>query len=301
VIYQHPLAYLLGLEGIALLRAMAGEYDQSFTKARLMSVRDLLAASDDLGAGGSAEAVSTEAIYRTWAPWYDQPGNQLIDIEGPRVQRILDGLPAGVALDAASGTGRHGEYLATLGHQVICVDSSPEMLALASEKMPTGTFLTGDLAALPVADDSVDLVVCALALSHVPDLAPVLAEFARVLRPGGHLVISDARGLLGSIGLPIVQPNSKGTFGYVPNRTWATSAYLTAALPLGFQVRHCEEPVRPAPFVAAHGIPPGAVRGPLTLDRDVPPNIWALHAWAADAANAAYRDTPVAIIWHFQL
>ena len=39
--------------------------------------------------------------------------------------------------------------------------------------------------------DSVDVIVCALALVHVPRLEPVLAEFARVLRPGGDLVISD--------------------------------------------------------------------------------------------------------------
>src|ERR687886_1632779 len=42
VIYQHPLAYLLGLEGIALLRAFAGEYDTAFVQARLAEVRRLL-------------------------------------------------------------------------------------------------------------------------------------------------------------------------------------------------------------------------------------------------------------------
>ncbi|WP_234337094.1 class I SAM-dependent methyltransferase [Streptomyces xylophagus] len=49
-----------------------------------------------------------------------------------------------------------------------------------------------DLYRLPLPDDAVDTVVCALALEHIPELAPVLAEFARVLRPGGHLRISDA-------------------------------------------------------------------------------------------------------------
>ena len=48
----------------------------------------------------------------------------------------------------------------------------------------------------PSPDQHVDVVVCALVLSHIPDSAPVLAEFVRVLRPGGHLVISDARDLL---------------------------------------------------------------------------------------------------------
>ena len=44
---------------------------------------------------------------------------------------------------------------------------------------------------LPLADESVDVIVCALALVHIPDLQLVLAEFACVLRSGGDLVISD--------------------------------------------------------------------------------------------------------------
>ena len=42
MIYRHPLAYLLGLEGIALLLAWAGDYDRAFVEARLAEVRRLL-------------------------------------------------------------------------------------------------------------------------------------------------------------------------------------------------------------------------------------------------------------------
>ncbi|MFI5584740.1 methyltransferase domain-containing protein [Amycolatopsis sp. NPDC051758] len=57
------------------------------------------------------------------------------------------------------------------------------MLAKASG----GDFRLGELTHLPVDDAAVDLVVCGLALTHAADLGPVLAEFARVLRPGGHV------------------------------------------------------------------------------------------------------------------
>jgi hypothetical protein len=67
--------------------------------------------------------ISTTEGYCSWAEFYDEPGNQLVDLEQPIVREILDGLPRGVALDAASGTGRHSAYLASLGHSVIGVDS----------------------------------------------------------------------------------------------------------------------------------------------------------------------------------
>ena len=167
VLYQHPLAYLLGLEGIALLHAFAGDYDRDFTTARFDEIRALLDAVEDLGGGVSVEPIPTTEGYGSWAEFYDEPGNQLIDIEQPIVREILDGLARGVALDVACGTGRHSVYLASLGHTVIGVDSSAAMLERAREKVPDGEFHEADLHDLPLPDDHVDLVVCALALMHV--------------------------------------------------------------------------------------------------------------------------------------
>jgi len=58
-IYQHPLAYLLGLEGIALLRAFAGEYDRDFTMARFAEIRALLDSVEELGDGAVVDAIPT--------------------------------------------------------------------------------------------------------------------------------------------------------------------------------------------------------------------------------------------------
>jgi SAM-dependent methyltransferase len=300
-IYQHPLAYLIGIEGVALLRCFAGEHDAAATAARLGEVAHLLAIAQELGPGASTALIDTQQGYATWAPWYDEPGNELLDIEGPIVRRILDGLPVGVAVDAACGTGRHSLHLAAGGHRVIGIDSSPEMLAVARTKLAEGDWRTGDLHDLPVADAEADLVVCALALAHVPDLAPVFAEFARVLRPGGHLVVSDARTLVEGIGRPMLARDAQGRAALM--RWWdhRTSAYLAAALPLGFAVRACLEPARPDLLVRDEGST--ATDAPSAGGHDPvgPPNIWALHAYSPDAVNVAYAGRPVAIIWHFQL
>ena len=299
-IYQHPLAYLLGLEGIALLHAFAGDYDRDFTMARLEEIRALLDAAQDVGDGTTVDPISTTEGYGSWAEFYDEPGNQLIDVEQPVVREILDGLPRGVALDAACGTGRHSAYLASLGHTVIGVDTSSEMLERAREKVPSGEFHEAELQDLPLPDDHVDLVVCALALVHVLDLEPVLAEFVRVLRPGGHLVISDQRGLIPGIALPVVKAGPDGSPGYMPIRSRLTSEYLAAALPLGLQVRRCEEPRRPSPLVDSSGVDIHSDEAQEHVPGE-PPNIWALHRWCPAATNAAYRDKPLVIIWHFQL
>jgi SAM-dependent methyltransferase len=301
VVYQHPLAYLLGLEGIALLRAFAGEYDREFTMARLAEVRALLDAVGELGDGTTVDPISTSEGYRSWAEFYDEPGNQLIDLEQPIVRGIFDGLQPGVALDAACGTGRHSVYLETLGHTVIGVDSSAAMLERAREKVPDGEFYEGDLHDLPLPDDHVDLVVCALALVHAPDLERVLAELVRVLRPGGHLVISDQRGLIPGIGLPVVKDRPDGSPGYMPIRTRLASDYLRAALPLGLQVLRCEEPQRPFPLVDDGDLRSATAEGFPDHDPEAPPNIWALRRWCTAATNAAYRDNAAVIVWHFQL
>jgi SAM-dependent methyltransferase len=301
VIYQHPLAYLLGLQGLALLRAFSGAYDRAFALERFREIAALLERADELGDGVESRPITTREGYALWAPTYDEPGNRLLEIEEPVVWEILDGLPMGVALDAACGTGRHTVHLASLGHEVIGVDSSPEMLARAREKVPGATFHEAELHDIPLADDSVDLVVCAIALSHVRDLEPVLAELVRVLRPKGHLVISDSRGLIGDIGLPLVRVGPHGEYGYMPVYSRLASEYLVAALPLGLQVRRCEEPRRPSPLYDEGGtdLHEGA-RSADPVPGDAP-NIWSLNVVDPAATNAAWRGNPVAIVWDLQM
>jgi ubiquinone/menaquinone biosynthesis C-methylase UbiE len=288
VIYQNPLAYLLGLQGVALLRAFNGEYDREFTEARIAEIRTMLDNPGEFGEAATARPITAAEGYDVWAEGYDGP-NDLLDLEEPYVRPILDSLPPGIALDAACGTGRHAAYLAGKGHSVIGVDGSAKMLALARAKVPGGDFRLGDLRALPVAENQVDLVVISLALSHVPELAPVLAEFARVLRRGGHLIIADSR-----MDYPVVLKLPDGGYGYLPHYVRKTSEYLTAALPLGFQVRSCEE-YRSA--VRDQNDLPDPVR-----ERpEHPSDIWTLRSWYPAAAGAALSGNPCMIFWHFEL
>jgi SAM-dependent methyltransferase len=276
------------MEGLALLRAFGGEHDREFVEARIREVRTLL---DDpaLAEGVESTPVSTVDGYALWAPTYDGP-NSAFDVDEPVLAEILADLPPGPAVDAACGTGRYSALLTARGHQVIGVDKSPDMLSHARKRLPATDFRIGDVTALPVADASVDLVTCGLALTHVPSPAPVLAEFARVLRPGGHVVIADMhpeRVLRGAV--PPLR-DAEGRPVRVPAYRHLIGDYVRAALAAGFQVRRCVEPV-PAPVDGPRATDPGPW--------DVWP--WSLAALVPEATAAADAGIPVMVVWHFQL
>jgi SAM-dependent methyltransferase len=299
VIHQHPLAYLLGLEGLALLRAWAGDFDAGFVEDRLAEVRRLLA-DEALAShpGVDVRRSDTATGYRQWAPSYDEP-NTLFDADGPLVHEIVGGLPVGDALDAACGTGRYASHLVGLGHRVIGVDSSPEMLEVAGRRVPSADLRVGDLHALPVDDSSVDLVVCGLALAHVPSPGPVLVEVARVLRPGGSLVLSDAHHELVFRGSVVKALGPGGEPGLVATYRHTTGDVLRAALAAGLEVRRCEEPVRAAGTAETAPTPalsPAASADVVARWDDWP---WSLLALVPEAARAAWWTPPV-VVWHFQ-
>lgn len=96
-------------------------------------------------------------------------------------------------LDAGCGPGLYAEALVKREARVIGVDGSPRMIELAKARLGNrATFRVHDLTT-PLhwaADGSFDVVVLALVIHHLDDRVSLLRELFRVLRAGGHLVIS---------------------------------------------------------------------------------------------------------------
>jgi SAM-dependent methyltransferase len=96
--------------------------------------------------------------------------------------------------DLGCGTGHVAAALAPYVANVIAVDRSGEMLQAAKRRvrdLPNVTVKRGELESLPIADQELDAATLLLVLHHLPDPAAALAEAARVLKPGGRLVIAD--------------------------------------------------------------------------------------------------------------
>ncbi|WP_428940038.1 ArsR/SmtB family transcription factor [Fontivita pretiosa] len=96
--------------------------------------------------------------------------------------------------DLGCGTGQVAAALARHVKHVIGVDSSGAMLRAARRRLadqPNVALLRADLGAIPLADQSCDAAMLILVLSYIPEIAPVLSQARRILKPRGRLVIVD--------------------------------------------------------------------------------------------------------------
>jgi len=269
---------LLGTQGLALMR-LAYSGNEAGRQACVDGMRDLLERYDE-DSGLLAPLPGSERDldegYALWSQTYDAP-LRLFGLEEPVMHALFDGLsPGSKVLDAACGTGRHALQLAARGHSLTGVDRSPHMLARARTKLPDAVFLDGDLEALPVPDAAFDVVVCGLALVHLPRLDQVMAEFARVLRPGGRLIVSDVHPMPILVGWQAQFRGADGEAAFMRLHPHLLSEYATAALGAGLRVAACMEPLLTPESV----VTPAAEHVP-------------------EANRAAWVGLPGVVVWQF--
>jgi SAM-dependent methyltransferase len=265
---------LVGVEGLALLRHLYDGTDDEADR-RIAEVRRVLG-DDGLLAGEATREADVQDGYGAWSGSYDEPGNPIIALEQPAVWSLLDSVEPGRALDAACGTGRHAAHLVSLGHEVLGVDLTPEMLEHAAANVPDASFREADLLALPFDAEEFDVVVCGLALSHVPELPAAIGELGRVLRPGGELVTSVLHPFQAHLGWHAPFADAAGRRGFVREHPHSHSDYLTAFADAGLELRACLEP-------------------PLTADQ-VPAKQRAFRH-VPEATMQAYLGLPGVLVW----
>jgi demethylmenaquinone methyltransferase/2-methoxy-6-polyprenyl-1,4-benzoquinol methylase len=136
------------------------------------------------------------ATARRFYDWIGARYDWVALYEGVAIQRAiarLDVCPGNTVVDVGTGTGKHLKVLRQAAGppgMAIGVDISPVMLQIA-RKRSGGAVCQADARALPILDNTVDCLLATYLLDLIPldDLAVALAEFRRVLKPGGRVAL----------------------------------------------------------------------------------------------------------------
>jgi ArsR family transcriptional regulator len=142
-------------------------------------------------------ALAASRYFSTHANIWDQIRS--LHVAESEVERAIDGAlgrdPLGLLVVVGTGTGRMIELFGRRASQAIGIDRSSEMLRLARVKLEaagiSSSLRQGDMYALPLADQTVDNIIIHQVLHYAHSPAAAIAEAARVLSPGGRLLIVD--------------------------------------------------------------------------------------------------------------
>jgi len=183
----------------------------------------------------------TEAEARAYDAWFDKPwGAHAWAVELAAVDAALPDPSGQTIVEVGCGTGRLVEFLAGRGAHALGVDLSPGMLAVARMRAP-GRLVRADARRLPLPDAVADATVT-IATLEFTDAAAVLAELARVTRPGGRIVA--------------LALNPKSLWGLLDRPTrrapFSTADYLTREVLGRLGSHHGRAHLRGRLFTAAH-------------------------------------------------
>lgn len=134
---------------------------------------------------------SFDRLAPSYDEWYASPLGRFVDkVERKALFNLLQPEPGELTLDVGCGTGRYVELLSKRGVRAIGLEPSSPMLVVAKERWGgTASYVRAVAEQLPFRDGVFDAVLSVTTLEFVANVRAALSEAARVLKPGGRLVI----------------------------------------------------------------------------------------------------------------
>jgi predicted TPR repeat methyltransferase len=180
---------------------------------------------------GTSDPREVAVRYDAWAGTYDEDLDSW-SYRAPAVVAqtvVARHAGAGSVLDVGCGTGLVGRELRARGYagRLLGVDISQASLREAEQRGSYDSLAPADLQkALPTADDSVDALVCVGVMTYLPEVEAVWREFARVVRPGGLVVVTQRDDLWAERDCPGVVSRLQDEGVWVPLEVSGPSPYL---------------------------------------------------------------------------
>lgn len=169
---------------------------------------------------------SANGLTGSYARWRASRLGTITDrLEQALLLELLGPIAGETLLDVGCGDGALAVLLARRGASVTGLNADPAMVGAAGQRAKQEavplTIIEGKGEALPFLPDTFDVTLAVTSLCFIRDAAQAIAEMARVLKPGGRLVIGE----LGRWSLWALQRRVRGWLG---NPTWRAAAFRTA-------------------------------------------------------------------------
>ena len=209
------------------------------------------------------------------AQWWNEGFTDGADAEYAEqvIPMIVDRLPtSGLAVDLGCGEGQVSRAISDCGLDVVGLDTASSLLALAHGKQPSAGLVEASVTAVPLRSGSARVAISCLVLEHVVELEDAVAEAARVLEPGGELLMFLNHPLLACpesgwvddhlvdppeqywrVGPYLPEDSSVVTIGAGVEITFhhrPLSRYLNTAIGAGLDLIEAVEPAPPPGFLA---------------------------------------------------